>query len=431
MLKLLATFKKDLLLLWRDRVGLLVLFLMPLVLVVVVSLVQNNVLQATGQGRIEVLFVDEDQGELGRQVLEVMAASQGLHLRRSHAGSTLSAEMAQALVASGTYQFGIVLPAGISAQFERDTRRQVGALFGFGSVLMDSAAAEVPIQLLFDPAVQGVFRTAVTSSLQFALLGLETAQKGQLLQQALSTQNFGGVQPPRVASEQRPAHLLRIKAEAAGDPTRALRPDAVQQNVPAWALFGMFFIAVPLAGALLRERQEGTLRRLLILPLSYRVLLAGKLSAYMSVCLLQFGLMLLAGRYVLPWFGTPVLEVGAHPLAVLVLVVCAALAACGYGLMLGTLARSYEQASMFGAVSVVVGAALGGVMVPVYVMPEAMQVLSNISPLAWGLNGFVELFVRGGGLRDIGGNIAALLGFFGVTALIALGAFKFHSRHGG
>lgn len=431
MLKLMATFKKDLLLLWRDRVGLLVLFLMPLVLVLVVSLVQNNVLRATGQGRVEVLFVDEDQGELGRQVLGIMEENHGLQLLTSHAGQALNAQTAHALIASGTYQFGIVLPPGLSAQFERDMRRQVGALFSFGSTPAARTAAETRIQLLFDPAVQGVFRTAVTSSLQYALLGLETAQKGGLLQQALSTQNLGGMPPPTVAPEQVPAHLLRLKAEAAGDPARALRPDAVQQNVPAWALFGMFFVAVPLAGALLRERQEGTLRRLLILPVSYRVLLAGKLSAYVSVCLLQFGLMLLAGRYVLPRFGTPVLEVGAHPLAVFVLVLCAALAACGYGLMLGTLARSYEQASMFGAVSVVIGAALGGVMVPVYVMPEAMQVLSNISPLAWGLNGFVELFVRGGNLHDIGGNIAALLGFFGVTALISLGVFKYHSRHGG
>jgi ABC-type multidrug transport system permease subunit len=77
-----------------------------------------------------------------------------------------------------------------------------------------------------------------------------------------------------------------------------------------------------------------------------------------------------------------------------------------------TAARSYEQASMFGAVSVVLAAALGGVMVPVYVMPRPMQAISAFSPLAWGLDGFLEIFVRGGGVGDIVSNVLSLLAFF-------------------
>ena len=51
----------------------------------------------------------------------------------------------------------------------------------------------------------------------------------------------------------------------------------------------------------------------------------------------------------------------------------ASLAATGYGLMVGTLAKTYEQASMFGAVSIVIAAALGGIMVPTYVMPHGCR----------------------------------------------------------
>jgi|AntRauTorckE6833_2_1112554.scaffolds.fasta_scaffold03342_6 ABC-2 type transport system permease protein len=425
---LLATCKKDLLLLWRDRAGLLVLFLMPLVLVIMVALVQNNVMQATGENRIVVLFVDEDQGEVGTQLQQMLEQNPGIALLTTHADAPLTRHRAQRLINAGDYQFGIVLPPGLSAAFEHDMRRQVGGLLGFGGGENRVSEAPIPqIQLLFDPAVQSVFRTAVTSSLEYAVLGLESAQKGALLQKSLG-QSMGrnaGTQPPPGGA------LLQVEPAAAGDPQGVLRPNAVQHNVPAWALFGMFFIVVPLAGALLRERHEGTLSRLLTLPVAYRGLLAGKLCAYVGVCMLQFILMLLAGRYILPLFGTPMLDLGAHPAAVFVLALSAALAACGYGLMLGTLARSYDQASMFGAVSVVIAAAIGGVMVPVYVMPTAMQTLSQISPLAWGLNGFVELFVRGGDLRSIVPNIAALLGFFISTSLVALGAFMYHSRRGG
>jgi ABC-2 type transport system permease protein len=428
MWKLMATCRKELLLLWRDRAGLLVLFLMPMVLVLVVALVQNNVMQTTGQTRVNVLFVDEDNGALGAQLRHMLEQNPGIELHSRHKGRELKRAHAEHLINIGTYQFGIILPEGLSVAFEHQKRAQIGGLLGFGRRSSPDPGTDLPkVQLLFDPAVQSVFRTAVTSSVQYALLGLESAQKGELLQKSLRQSGAFS----SAASTGAGAPLLMVDSSAAGDPSRVVRPNAVQHNVPAWALFGMFFIVVPLAGSLLRERQEGTLSRLLTLPVSYRVLLAGRLCAYVGVCMLQFLLMLFAGRFVLPLFGTPMLEVGAHPGAVFVLALSVALAACGYGLMLGTLARSYDQASMFGAVSVVIAAALGGVMVPVYVMPAAMQPLSLISPLAWGLNGFVELFVRGGDLCSIAPSVGALLGFFALTSLTALGAFKYHSRHGG
>ncbi|MCA1797175.1 MAG: hypothetical protein LC645_06490, partial [Geobacteraceae bacterium] len=171
MWKLLASCKKDLLLLWRDRAGLLVLFLMPLVLVIVVALVQNNVLQATGENQVTVLFVDEDQGNIGLQLQQTLEQNPGIALQAAHAGEPLTRTRAQHLINAGTYQFGIVLPSGLSTAFERDMRRQVGALLGFGSGDVQVSETRIPqIQLLFDPAVQSVFRTAVTSSLEYAVL---------------------------------------------------------------------------------------------------------------------------------------------------------------------------------------------------------------------------------------------------------------------
>ena len=65
-----ATLHKELLLLSRDRAGLALLFLMPMVLVLVVSLVQDNVLKLTGEGSIRVLLVDRDGGELARRLVD-------------------------------------------------------------------------------------------------------------------------------------------------------------------------------------------------------------------------------------------------------------------------------------------------------------------------------------------------------------------------
>lgn len=40
-------------------------------------------------------------------------------------------------------------------------------------------------------------------------------------------------------------------------------------------------------------------------------------------------------------------------------------------------------------------------MVPKFVMPAVMQNLTVISPLSWGLEGFLNIMLRNGGIADI------------------------------
>jgi ABC-2 type transport system permease protein len=218
--------------------------------------------------------------------------------------------------------------------------------------------------------------------------------------------------------------LITLDEELASPEKYATLPTSVQQNVPAWTLFGMFFIVIPLAGTLIRERQEGTLTRLMTMPVTNSSLLLGKVTAHLLICLIQFGLMLMVGKFLLPLFGTPVLELGSSPFALMLVAVSAALAACGYGILVGVVARSYDQAAIFGSVSIVIAAALGGVMVPIYVMPKFMQKLSVISPLGWGLDAFLDIFVRDGHLSTVLPRVAALGGFFLLCLAVAMVIFQ-------
>jgi ABC-2 type transport system permease protein len=441
--KFLATLSKELLLIRRDRAGLLLLFVMPAVLVLVVSLVQNNILETTREGSLRVLLVDEDGGEVGRLIEERLRELGALAIDRQLRGETPTAAAAREAVAGGDYQFGLLIPAGTTEAVRVQARRQAAASLEEKQEPLASAAGAVELPVYFDPIVQGAFRTAVCSSLRLVLLGLETEEKAKVLSELLPQRMnqlvaesfpFGmgpGFDLPELRFEwsREPLLAVREQVSLAGDLPRL--PTAVQQNVPAWALFGMFFIVVPLSGTLLRERQEGTLQRLRTIPVSPLLLLAGKVVAYALICLGQFGLMLLIGRYVLPLFGTPALELSGHPEAVLLLALCAALAATGFGILVGTLVGSYEQAAMVGPVAVVVAAALGGIMVPVYVMPKGMQAISAFSPLAWGLSGFLDIFVRDADLAGILPNAFSLLAFFAATLTIAWIVYHRRSRIGG
>jgi len=72
-------------------------------------------------------------------------------------------------------------------------------------------------------------------------------------------------------------------------------PNAVQQSVPAWLVFAMFFVVLPLGTSVLAEREQGNLQRLALLNVSPARVLAAKFPAYYLLNMLQFVAMLAVG----------------------------------------------------------------------------------------------------------------------------------------
>ena len=76
------------------------------------------------------------------------------------------------------------------------------------------------------------------------------------------------------------------------------------------------------------------------------------------------------------------------------------------------------------AVSVVILAAVGGIMIPSFVMPDSLKILMNISPLHWCIEAYYGLFLEGGKLNDILTNILSLFAITVILQLIALWGLK-------
>ncbi|MBW2351078.1 MAG: ABC transporter permease [Deltaproteobacteria bacterium] len=433
MFKLYATIFKELLLLRRDRAGLLVLFVMPAVLVLVVSLVQENVLKTIGGTSARILFVDKDQNSLGQTIEDQLRESGSLEIIKELDGRKIDEKLAREAIINGDFQFCVIIPEGITEAVRERARQLVTRSFSKEDSSLKNDIDVPDLVVYFDPTVRGGFRSAVVSSLNMAVLSMEISEKARIFSELLSKQMDNIIREamgpygfdesiediPKLHLDWSSQRLLEIKEKLASRKDFEKIPTSVQQNVPAWALFGIFFIVVPMAGCLIRERQDGTLMRLLTMPVSYLTLLSGKVIAYILVCLVQFVFIIIIGKLVLPFMGTSTLEMGSSPIAVIMILISSILAATGYGIMLGTIAKTYEQASMFGAISVVIAAALGGVMVPVYAMPKVMQEISAFSPLAWGLDAFLDIFVRQGDVKTVFPEVFLLLLFFVGTMLIS------------
>jgi len=130
--------------------------------------------------------------------------------------------------------------------------------------------------------------------------------------------------------------------------------------------------------------------------------------------------MLLMGVYFFPTLGLPALKIGVNFFAIFIIALSSSLAAIGYGVLIGTLSTTHQQAATFGSISVMILAAIGGVWVPVFAMPPFMRSISIISPLNWGLNGFYEVFIREGNTFSVLFDSFKLILFFTLCLLTSL-----------
>jgi ABC-2 type transport system permease protein len=415
MIRLRASIKKEFLLLVKDWAGLVIIFLMPLSLVLVMTLIQDSSFRKLNESSLTVLYLDEDQDSLGIQVKQGLESTEFLNVVTEIKGQPLTEKMLFEQVARGKYQIGVVIRKGATEAIRERGQKMVQQTLGLEEENPSDSLVKAKIILYFDPVIKNSFKVTLRNALQNFTSQIE----GGILFKALEEELAEYLpEPPRSLSN--PGAGIEYEEIYARDEYNDILPNSVQHNVPAWTIFAMFFIIIPLTGNIIRERDSGLATRLRLMPGSRFQALTAKVVVYMGVGLLQCLLMLQFGKHILPMFGLPALVFGPEKIALALITTATILAATGYSVLVGSVARTHDQAAVFGTVSVILLAAIGGIWVPVFMMPDLMQSASIISPLNWSLNGFYDILLRGGGLKEIAGETFALLGFFIVTLLAAV-----------
>ncbi len=116
----------------------------------------------------------------------------------------------------------------------------------------------------------------------------------------------------------------------------------------------------------------------------------------------------LIGMFVFPLIDLPKLELPGNVGAILVVALLSGMAAVSYAVTIGVFSKTQEQANGFGAISIIIFAAIGGIWVPSFAMPAYLQSVGQISPLHWCLNGFYVLFLKGGAWKELQSTLVFL-----------------------
>lgn len=420
MYKLYATLRKDLLLLLRDKVGITFIFIMPVILVLIITSIQNSAFDIVNNNKVPVLISNQDNGEASVQFLDALdkIGLFELHLLRDSVNPVdLAARMHQedALLA-------ITIPIGFSERVSK--RAVITANKAFQILETPESKSTQPLVsdtviLYYHPVLQDNYRLNIQNGLHSALKMVETKQILKVVYQSLNED--ANVQQVDEDIFKSGIDVLEVPVSRGGIKTI---PNATQHNIPAWTIFAMFFIVISLGSSLVKEKLSGSHLRLKTLPTNYLISLVSKLILYTGVCLGQVLVIFSLGVWLFPHIGLPALNLPQDLFGLFLVSLISALCAVSYAICIGVYARTQEQANGFGAVSIVILAAIGGILVPAFAMPEAFRSFMAISPLHWSLESYYGLFLEGGKLSDVWGNLLPLLAITFILQILAFAGLK-------
>ncbi len=395
MIRLLYMIKKEVTEIARDIQSFLLLIVMPAVFILVMSLSMQALFKPDSEVKIRLIVADHAMSADSKKFIAAVKTITNFSTVESKAG--VSSEEISRDVIKGEYKFGLVINRNFSA-YIRDINKGPGIK---------------PLTLYVDPAVQMPVQVGLKHRLE---LELSRLRLNAFFDRNAGILAYAGFRReaivPTAEGVVHTVYVYKNKKET-------IIPSAAQQSVPAWLVFSMYFIVIPISLIFHTEKNNGTLQRVRSINIKSRYLIAGKLVSYYLISMIQVVCMLLVGRYLVPLLGGDTIRFGDSLFGLFLIASCVGFNAISYGLLVSSLSKNSQAAASVGVVLIIIFSAVGGIMVPKFVMPEFMQRIANLSPLSWGLEGFLDIMLRNGTAADVAPRCGLLAG----TGLVMLYAY--------
>jgi ABC-2 type transport system permease protein len=409
---------KDLKVFFRDRGALFMLFLLPFVFILVLSVAGQNIeFGSSAKTLLPLPVVNADpQGEATQSFLATLEDTGAVEIVPGEAAYV------QDKLNQGNLEYALFVPADFSSN-----------LVSGGQVTL-----QIKLHPNYNEANAMTVERAITRAAREFLM---VSYLDQGLQQMAAMQAAN----PDAASAFSPERILRQveiqKEQAAQRPlitTLETTPvktnqeqDAVdmpefgQVIVLGMAVLFVFLSAQNTAMSIFQEKRVGSFRRLLAAPVSKASLLGGKMLGNLILSMVQIAVIFFTGGLVIQLLGVQPLNFSAAPLGLFVTALATALCATSLGIFIAAIARTENQVGGLSTVLLFLAALLAGSFIPLFLFPEGLTNLVRVIPHYWANQAFIGLVFRNQTLVDVLPSIAALLVFALVFFAIGQWRFKF------
>ncbi|KAA0233866.1 MAG: hypothetical protein JJLCMIEE_01149 [Acidimicrobiales bacterium] len=362
---------------FRDRVGLFFVFVLPFVIIFLVGTAFPADVTS-----LPVALLDEDGGSVGTDLTEAIEEDQVLEISEYSDESDIARD-----VQLGDLAAGIVIPSGTTSRVQR--------------------GETATIELLADPAssAASVVRASLEATVQ---------QQSEVLSAALfaTEQGVGDYERNMLTAFDVSTTITHTKVATtkAGEASET-NPSSFAFVAPAQLTLFVFINSLAIGATLVEIRKLGLARRIYAGPTRMTSMVEGLTSSRLFFALIQSAIIIVVSLVVfdVSW---------GDPLAVAAIVLLWGLVSAGAGVLIGAVASTPEQTQAIGIPLAIGMSMLGGAMWPLFLVPPVMRVIGHLVPQAWAMDAWTTVLFDGGSISDIWIDLAVLAGFAAV--LIAL-----------
>ena len=190
------------------------------------------------------------------------------------------------------------------------------------------------------------------------------------------------------------------------------------QAVAGTAILMLLFSVAGVGTSILEEKENGTINRLLYSPLKGSTILYGKMLFAFFISILQLTTMFLFAWLIFN------LDLSVNIPALVLMIIATAFAVSSLGIFLAAIAKTRQQAQNLSTIIILVMSAIGGSMIPLFIMPSILQKIALLSVNYWGIQGFYDVFWRILPLEAILPKILILMSIGVIMTFTSIQLFK-------
>jgi ABC-2 type transport system permease protein len=373
---------KDLMELFRNRLGLIMLVLMPIFMMSMVGFIYPS---DTSISHVSIALVNEDQGDDSAMLitaLEMMNNSTEM-MTITNASSL---DEVRDMIQRGEVEGGIIITSDFTSSLMKGKQ---------GTIIIVIDQSNPQMSMLLQTALKEVFEQIGT---------LLARQNVEGLSDMVNEDNSLAIVKPYIVQTEGavPGHFSYFDFIAPG----------------IMAMTVMMSVMTGLPAAISHEKEVGTLDGMMAAPINRLAIILGKTLAQTARGLLQ-GILILILAVAL--FGV---TIHGSVLLVFALLLLGVFSFVGFGVVITSFAKDQETAMMLMMTLIFPMMFLSGVFFPIEQMPWYMQGISKFLPLTYVATALRKVMVLGAGVSMITTELAVLIGFGVVMTTIAVPVFR-------
>jgi ABC-2 type transport system permease protein len=393
---MLKLFKKDLILFFHDQRSVILTFLLPVILITLFAFAYGSIGSYDGRSEpVSLLVSDLDHTRSSKKIIQKIDSLEDIRI------ITLDSIKSKELVIKGKYPGALLIYKGFQDSLEAGNATQIELVYDSSREMEVGILQQNLISTLMSSAGQLIVRKSIENYLHEQFPDIDKSTSDNILNTAIKDDNNKiAIKWTSLVGEKNDTKLGLIQA------------------VAGTAILMLLFSVAGVGTSILEEKENGTINRLLYSPLKGSAILFGKMLFAFFISILQLTAMFLFAGLVFK------MDLSVNIPGLILMITATSFAVSSIGIFLAAVARTRQQAQNLSTIIILIMSAIGGSMIPLFIMPVILQKIALLSVNYWGIQGFYDIFWRNLPLEAILPKILILFCIGIITTLASIRLFR-------